>query len=121
MSQEPKIHFGKRLLTFLVTVVPWVYGGSAAYEIVRRISCSQLLSTRSSSYIGWCIYISYDFRPDLLFLAPVLLVLAFIFPVFILGQRPRLVLYSAVVISIAILCGVGLTAILNFISGADQF
>ena len=54
MSQEPEVHFAKRLLIFLVTVVPWLYGGTSIYEIVRLISCTRLLTAGGSSYALWC-------------------------------------------------------------------
>jgi hypothetical protein len=121
MSQEPEAPFAKRLLTFLVTVVPWLFGGTSIYEIVRLISCARLLTADGSSYNIWCIYISYDFRPDVMFLTLILVVLAFIFPVLILGQKPRLVIYSTIVISISIICIVGRIAIQNSIASTDKF
>ena len=54
-------------------------------------------------------------------LALILVVLAFIFPLLILGQKPRLVLYSAIVISMAIICIVGRIAVQNSLPGTDKF
>jgi hypothetical protein len=66
----------QKVLACLVTLVPWLIGGISLYEICRAVSCTLVLAPKGSSYNFWCNHISWDFRPDLLLLSPILLLIA---------------------------------------------
>jgi hypothetical protein len=76
MSEVVEISRKLKAIVFLLTVVPWVFGGLSLYEITRAISCTVLLREDSSAHLLWCSYISWDFRPDRLLLTPGLVAVA---------------------------------------------
>lgn len=57
-----------KLGVFLVSFPAVLLTAVWLYDLLRAVSCGWLLAPFSRAYSIWCVFISWDFRPDIMIL-----------------------------------------------------